>query len=65
MLQEKTLEIRNQILEYENNSVNFIIGKPGVGKSHFAKELKIKNIAKIFGTCIIAFVIISVHLLLF
>lgn len=42
-LQEKTLEIRNQVLNYKNNPVNFIIGKPGVGKSHFAKELKIEN----------------------
>lgn len=42
-LQEKTLEIRNQVLNYKSNSVNFIIGKPGVGKSHFAKELKIEN----------------------
>lgn len=42
-LKEKTLEIRNKILDYETNPVNFIIGKPGVGKSHFAKELTIEN----------------------
>lgn len=42
-LQEKTLEIRNNILNFKDNTVNYIIGKPGIGKSHFAKELKIDN----------------------
>lgn len=42
-LQEKTFSIRKNILDYKQNYVNFIIGKPGVGKSHFAKELGIEN----------------------
>lgn len=42
-LQEETLAIRKEILDCEKNAVNFIVGKPGIGKSHLAKELSIKN----------------------
>lgn len=42
-LKEKTIQIRKELMDYKNNYVNFIIGKPGIGKSHFVNELNIKD----------------------
>jgi len=42
-LLDKTIKTRNKCLEFEKNKLNIIIGKPGVGKSHFVNELEIEN----------------------
>lgn len=38
-LKEKTLEIRNESLNIEKG-ILYVVGKPGVGKSHFVNELE-------------------------
>lgn len=42
-LKEKTLNIRKELLDFKTKAVNFVIGKPGIGKSHFVNELHINN----------------------